>query len=335
MFIVLHRGPSGKRYKFAKVSVISPNLRSIDLPRRKSIVEFQMKCEIAKTQNCNKLSITFIARKRKKRNPSLILENRGAAEEAAKTLPCHVCITNVHQYCGYLHARHFLPREQFQYLTFPPKSHSSKFRNMSDIISIRNAAILATVGKDCWHRDKAQRVSISLRLKTSVVLAGETDDVLDTTDYGKIYKAVVDSLDGSKHPNLDVFTREAARIALKTGGGNSVHATVVLPNALLQAGGVGFEVQVFKGGDASDSTALFVKDLKLPCVIGVNPHERQAKQLVIVNMRFYDVAEEGFSDYQSSLKKIQAVSIVYSTTACELGAMIVSDGSSTLRPRRI
>ena len=206
---------------------------------------------------------------------------------------------------------------------------------MSDIISIRNAAILATVGKDCWHRDKAQRVSISLRLKTSIVIAGENDDVLETIDYGKIYKAVVDSLDGSKHPNLDVFTREAARIALKTGRGNSVHATVVLPSALLQADGVGFEVQLFEGGDTFDSTALFVKDLKLPCVIGVNPHERQAKQLVIVNLRFYDVDEEGCSDYQSSLKNIQAVSFVYTTTASELGATIVSDGSSTSKPRRI
>lgn len=206
---------------------------------------------------------------------------------------------------------------------------------MSDIISIRNAAILATVGKDCWHRDKAQRVLVSLRLKTSIEVAGENDDVLKTIDYGKIYKAVVDSLDGSKHPNLDVFTREAARIALKTGGGNSVHATVVLPNALLQADGVGFEVQDFKDGGTSDSTALFVKDLKLPCVIGVNRHERQAKQLVIVNLRFYDVDEEGLSDYPSSLKNIQAVSIIHSTRAFQLDATVISDGSSISKPRRI
>lgn len=195
---------------------------------------------------------------------------------------------------------------------------------MSDIISIRNAAILATVGKDCWHRDKAQRVLVSLRLKTSIAIAGENDDVLKTIDYGKVYKAVVDSMDGSKHPNLDAFTREAAYVALNTVGEHCFHATVVLPNALLQAGGVGFEIQVSENADIPDSTALFVKDLKLPCVIGVNPHERQAKQLVIVNLRFYNVIEEVFSDYQSSLKSIQEVSNLHSTTTLQLDITVVS-----------
>ena len=206
---------------------------------------------------------------------------------------------------------------------------------MSDIVSIRNAAMFATVGKDCWHRDKAQRVLISLRLKTSIVIAGENDDVLKTINYGTVYKAVADSMEGSKHPNLTAFTRKAAGIALKTGGGKCVHATVVLPNALLQAGGVGFEMQILKDVDTPDSNVAFVKDLTIPCVIGVNPHERQAKQLVIVSLKFYDFIEEEESDYQSSLKKIQEVGNFYSITALNPVSLLFPDGSSTSKPRHI
>ena len=65
-------------------------------------------------------------------------------------------------------------------------------------MSIRNAAIPATVCKDCWQRDKAQRALISLLLITSIILAGENDDVLESIDYGTIYKTVTDSMNGSK-----------------------------------------------------------------------------------------------------------------------------------------
>lgn len=117
---------------------------------------------------------------------------------------------------------------------------------------------------------KAQRVLISLLLITSIILAGENDDVLETVDYGTIYKAVTDSMNGSKYSTLDAFAREAAGINFKTEGGKYVYTTIVLPKALLQAADV----------------VLSVKDLKLPCVIDLNSHERQAKQLLLVNLRF-------------------------------------------------
>ncbi|KAF8543706.1 hypothetical protein BDD12DRAFT_874158 [Trichophaea hybrida] len=79
---------------------------------------------------------------------------------------------------------------------------------MIDTIYLRNAVFNATVGRDCWHRDKAQRVLISIRLFTSVTLAGETDDVLESINYGTVYKTVAKAMGSSRHPNLQSFAEE-------------------------------------------------------------------------------------------------------------------------------
>ncbi|KAF8251507.1 tetrahydrobiopterin biosynthesis enzymes-like protein [Wilcoxina mikolae CBS 423.85] len=178
---------------------------------------------------------------------------------------------------------------------------------MTDTIYLRNAVFNATVGRDCWHRDKAQRVLISIRLFTSVTLAGETDDVLKSINYGTVYKAVAKAMDSSRHPNLQSFTEEVCRVGLKVGGGKHVKATAFLPKVLLQAEGVGYEVSMTKQQDGEEVTAekvLFVKGLRQFCIIGLNKHEREDKQPVSVNIRFHGVEETEESDYQASLQAI-------------------------------
>ncbi len=193
---------------------------------------------------------------------------------------------------------------------------------MSDIVYLRNAALSANVGLDCWHRNKPQPVLISLQLYTSVRLAGENDDVLETINYGTVYKAVAAAIDSSKWPNLESLAGEICRIGLETGGGKYVKASVCLPKALLQADGIGFECALRNAegdnnilGDA-ESNILFATNLRLFCVIGVNKHEREDKQPLVMNLRFQGASEKGESDYQGRLKPIFEVSPPYTMDQC-------------------
>ena len=114
-------------------------------------------------------------------------------------------------------------------------------------------------------------------------------------------------MNSSRYLNFESFTRKVGQLALERGGGDQVTATTILPKALLQADGVGFEVTASKGLENPASKVLLVKDWRLTYVIRVDKHEREAKQLVATNLKIHDMAEVGESDYQASLKAIQLV----------------------------
>ena len=114
-------------------------------------------------------------------------------------------------------------------------------------------------------------------------------------------------MNASRYPNFESFTRKVGQLALETGGGDQVTATIMLPKALLHADGVGFEVTASKSLENPASKVLFVKDWRLTFVIGVKKHERESRQLVATNLKIHDLAEVGESDYQASLKANQVV----------------------------
>ena len=68
----------------------------------------------------------------------------------------------------------------------------------------------------------------------------------------------------------------------------SLRIKVFLPKGSLLGSGVGLEkVFVFQSSESGIVTRLSnlsLQDLKIPCIIGVNPHEREAKQVVIANV---------------------------------------------------
>jgi FolB domain-containing protein len=161
----------------------------------------------------------------------------------------------------------------------------------TDIIFLRNARFTATVGRDCWHRDKPQPVLVSVWLYTDTGVAERSDDVKDTINYGTLYKALDEGLSGSWSSTLNNVACHVGDLALRESNSQKVRAAVVLPKALLRVegndGGIEMRVGVLKdlGGLSSiESRTLFVKNLHLYCILGVNPHERGEKQLVIINL---------------------------------------------------
>jgi FolB domain-containing protein len=184
---------------------------------------------------------------------------------------------------------------------------------MTDYVFLRNIRLSAKIGLDCWHRDKAQPALVSLSLPTDVDLAGQTDDVAKTVNYGTVYKAI----DGSdlariSYPTLDAFTEAAARIALETGGGKTVRATVRLPKAIMQAaegeqGGVSMDLEMTTGEEgvkSVQSKVLHVHNLRVACILGVNEHERKEKQVVVLNLDLYGWVLPEKTDYQKDFTPV-------------------------------
>jgi FolB domain-containing protein len=183
-----------------------------------------------------------------------------------------------------------------------------------DVVFLSVLALKATVGPETWHRlNRPQPVILDIRMRTNIALAGDTDDVLKTIHYGNLCKAVTKCVESSgPFSDLKHFAGAVCEAALGPGGGgNEVDLTVTLPKALLLAEGVGLSTVQISGGDKAavriQSQSLFVRDMKLACIIGVNPHERLEKQHIVINLIFYEITSDLFTDYAKVVKNITDV----------------------------
>lgn len=168
-----------------------------------------------------------------------------------------------------------------------------------DSIYLRNLHVIAIVGKDAWQRpSKSQPILLSIRLFTDITVAAESDDINKTTSYGKICKDVQNFIDAKRSFDhlLDLNISISDLASTMKWGGTDLHIISLAPKALLMAEGGLQLLTVFKHlpGDAVDpsthrvmrDTAISVHGLKCACIIGVNPHERLKKQVVVVSLNF-------------------------------------------------
>lgn len=169
---------------------------------------------------------------------------------------------------------------------------------MSDEIYIQNLRLSAIVGPDAWHRpNKPQPLTVSARLHINTSAAGSSDDIRETVSYGEICKVVTALIEREKA--FRCIEHLGWRIASLAGeqnwGGEKFEIEVILPKGLLRAeGGIGFRCCVVRHSEGQgtepqwregEEYVWLIKDLKLACVIGVNPHERVEKQAVAVNLQ--------------------------------------------------
>jgi 7,8-dihydroneopterin aldolase/epimerase/oxygenase len=178
-------------------------------------------------------------------------------------------------------------------MTLSLSRNPSNSNARADIVFVRNVSIQAEIGLDSWGRPKQQMALISVRLSTSVQKAGETDNIDDTMDYRKIYKALT-SLDKRKFPGPLNLAEQVCFDVLKAVDGSRIETNVVLPKGLLHSEGVAVDFvmsQVLeRNGEfpvrTVENSALFVHKLGIPCVIGIGAHERPRKQPVVVDLKF-------------------------------------------------
>ncbi|KAI9873209.1 MAG: trifunctional dihydropteroate synthetase [Pleopsidium flavum] len=172
---------------------------------------------------------------------------------------------------------------------------------MSDIIYLRNLHLNAIIGPDRWHRSgKAQPIVLSLRLEHELLPAAAKDDVAKTLNYGTLCQEVTQFFkDNTGRWVLHEFAFEVCRLVMywmvKVTDANEqerkVRVEILLPKGALRVeDGVGVELSMT--GSNVDSQVLMVKELKVPCIIGVNPHERVEKQTVVIDLKMKRVREE-------------------------------------------
>ena len=161
-----------------------------------------------------------------------------------------------------------------------------------DTISLRNFHMTAAVGPDAWNRSgKLQPIVLTLKLLIDTTSAGKSDEIGHTFSYGQMCKDVA-LLSGNHFRSIDDLMHHLLATAVSAQWpGDSLQISLVAPKALLRVeGGLGREVTLRKQllGEqptwTSDRQMWLIKQLKVACIIGVNPHERLEKQQVIIDL---------------------------------------------------
>ncbi|KAG0126688.1 Dihydropteroate synthase-like protein [Tuber indicum] len=162
----------------------------------------------------------------------------------------------------------------------------------NDLIFVRSLNLKATTGVDSWGRKNPQPILLSLWLKSSIALAGSTDHLPYSINYGTVTKVVTAHVENDTFSSLEHLAEDVARTALGPDiNAGWVRVTVEKPRALLRADAAGISITRRKNNEgevvAEGSDRVFVKDLRLVTIIGVNPWEREEKQTVVINLTMH------------------------------------------------
>lgn len=149
----------------------------------------------------------------------------------------------------------------------------------------------ATTGVDSWRRPKPQPILLSLWLKTSVALAGSTDHLPYSIHYGTVCKSISVAVENGAFRDLEHLAEDVALLALGPSlNGEWVKVLIEKPRALLRADAAGISIVRRRDGATvkkEGEDRMFVKDLRLATIIGVNPWERNERQNVVINLTMH------------------------------------------------
>ncbi|OAX84151.1 dihydroneopterin aldolase [Emergomyces africanus] len=191
-------------------------------------------------------------------------------------------------------------------------------------------------GPDAWGRvGKPQPATISLRFsypRHLIDRCSSGDDVSFTLSYGELYRKLETVLrdattgeGGASSINLEEVVSiicfnalELARGTVLEGtvdrestmAGAEIDISIHLPNAILRADkGLSYRA-VNRAINAAQRSIVPIQricsidDLRCNCIIGVNPHEREAKQAVVVSLVF-PTANGDLYSYKNCLPSLQ------------------------------
>ncbi|RPA75935.1 Dihydropteroate synthase [Ascobolus immersus RN42] len=162
-----------------------------------------------------------------------------------------------------------------------------------DLIFVRGLNLKTITGVDHWQRPKPQPVTLSLWLRTSVALAGSTDHLPYSIHYGTVCKSVSALVEEGQFKSLEDLAEQVSALALgEKLNGEWVKVVVEQPRVLLRAEAAGISIVRTKPRRRGEivpveEDKVFIQDLRLVTIIGVNPWEREAKQNVVINLTLH------------------------------------------------
>ena len=188
-----------------------------------------------------------------------------------------------------------------------------------DHIYLRGLQVTATVGSDAWGRPhKPQPLTLDISLGRSTYAAGMHDDLGQTFSYGIMCKDVLGFMQDRKFDSIDRLT-DSLLVMADGWPGESLRIEITARKALLRVnGGLGmlvvayrecqsdgedrdWEMQVQEKTKTVHSKWVLIdrkwslKDFNIPCIIGVNSHERLDRQVVVIDITVH--FDGGFTAY--------------------------------------
>jgi dihydroneopterin aldolase len=154
----------------------------------------------------------------------------------------------------------------------------------TDKIVVQNLAVTVNAGTDVWGRKKKQRAHVestvhygTLSKALQARIQDENLDWMSTADLSVSIAGIVRTAAGS----TDIFAIETDVCYLKGSmfGDGAGHTTSIIT-----------KLGVY-------SNMLYLRNIRVPCLIGVNSNERTAKQPLIVNMWIDCVPASRVDDY--------------------------------------
>ncbi|KAK3807680.1 MAG: Dihydropteroate synthase-like protein [Benniella sp.] len=195
---------------------------------------------------------------------------------------------------------------------------------MTDKICIRDLTVRNIIGVDAWERSKRQPIIINLTVYTSVSAAGDTDHLPYSIHYGVLCKTVEAHSEKSEFRSVEALADSIARVTIRKCHAPKITVRIDKPRALLHAASAGVEITRSRSDYSEEELQdavpcpirfkqediIFVKDLRLSCIIGVNPWEREEEQVVVVNLKIYpglDPTPDRKADYVSSTHNYRTI----------------------------
>eukprot|EP00160_Parvularia_atlantis_P021559 Unigene9393_Nuclearia_a/m.28681 Unigene9393_Nuclearia_a/g.28681 ORF Unigene9393_Nuclearia_a/g.28681 Unigene9393_Nuclearia_a/m.28681 type:complete len:763 (-) Unigene9393_Nuclearia_a:31-2319(-) len=174
----------------------------------------------------------------------------------------------------------------------------------ADVILVERLLVRGVVGVDNWERQKKQDIVVHLVIYADIGRAGATDDVAHTINYSDVTKVVVDFVEASQYKSVEGLAEGIAQTCLVRFELQAITVRVEKPRALLNAAAAGVEItrardsQTFRPfaelrvddrGVYHSEDRVFISDMRVRLIVGVNPPEREEKQDVIVNLSMWSL----------------------------------------------
>lgn len=174
----------------------------------------------------------------------------------------------------------------------------------TDKIIVQNLAVTVNAGTDVWGRKKMQRalISVTVTLGNKFSSASSTDTVDESTvHYGTLSKAIQariqdDSLKWMSTADLSISIAGIVRTAAGSAPIFSIETDVRYLKGSMFGDGAGHQTSI-ETQSGLYANVLYLQNVRIPCLIGVNSNERLQKQPVVVNLWVDCVPASRVDDY--------------------------------------
>ncbi|KXN69407.1 Dihydropteroate synthase [Conidiobolus coronatus NRRL 28638] len=166
-----------------------------------------------------------------------------------------------------------------------------------DKLIVKGIKVSSDIGLDHWDRTKLQPLILDVQYRSDICPAGESDLLTDSLSYSTLCKEVMKICEKGSYSTFLILGLNICKLLLTKYNGSVVKVKIEKPKGLLHAEACGIEIsrsiEDFDNStpieqlDYLPADVLFIRRLRLNCIIGVHSWEREQKQAVLIDMNLY------------------------------------------------